>query len=139
MFFFLIEEDTEEHQTASKQPVYNQKITPGCWCASQRQSLRINSQMLSVALKTPKYSVWSGLFVCFAEHVFALNATDNFLQKRAQGLPQSVVELMRYNQEEFIHRLKKYRQLSTAEETVLDYFDELEIYPQHIGIDLIAS
>lgn len=46
---------------------------------------------------------------------------------------------MRYNQEEFIHRLKKYRQLSTAEETVLDYFDELEIYPQHIGTDLNAS
>lgn len=46
---------------------------------------------------------------------------------------------MRYNQEEFIHRLKKYRQLSTAEEAVLDYFDELEIYPQHIGTDLKAS
>uniref|UniRef100_A0A8P4KN51 ATPase AAA-type core domain-containing protein n=1 Tax=Dicentrarchus labrax TaxID=13489 RepID=A0A8P4KN51_DICLA len=66
-------------------------------------------------------------------HVFALNATDDFLTKRAQGLPQSVAEKMRYTQEEFIPRLTRYRQLSTAEETLLDYFDELEIHPEHLG------
>ncbi|XP_070782037.1 adenylate kinase 7-like [Enoplosus armatus] len=58
------------------------------------------------------------------EHVFALNATDDFLTKRAQ----------RYTQEEFVPRLTRYRQLSTAEETLLDYFDELEIYPEHIEV-----
>lgn len=71
--------------------------------------------------------------MCFAEHVFALDATDDFLTKRAQGLPQSVAEKMRYTQEEFVARLTRYRQLSTAEETLLDYFDELEIHPEHIG------
>ncbi|KAM9339221.1 adenylate kinase 7-like [Symphorus nematophorus] len=68
------------------------------------------------------------------EHVFALNATDDFLTKRAQELPQSVVEKMRYTQEEFVPRLLRYRQLSTAEETMLDYFDELEIHPEHIEV-----
>uniref|UniRef100_A0A8C4DYT2 Uncharacterized protein n=1 Tax=Dicentrarchus labrax TaxID=13489 RepID=A0A8C4DYT2_DICLA len=67
-------------------------------------------------------------------HVFALNATDDFLTKRAQGLPQSVAEKMRYTQEEFIPRLTRYRQLSTAEETLLDYFDELEIHPEHLEV-----
>lgn len=76
------------------------------------------------------------LIFCFADYVFALNATDDFLTERAQGLPQSVAEEMRYTQEELISRLTSYRQLSTAEETLLDYFDELEIHPEHIGIVL---
>ncbi|XP_034554964.1 adenylate kinase 7a [Notolabrus celidotus] len=68
------------------------------------------------------------------EHVFALNASDDFLTKRAQGLPQRLAELMHYTQEEFIARLGRYRELSTAEETLLDYFDEIEIHPEHIEI-----
>ncbi|XP_070705681.1 adenylate kinase 7-like [Pempheris klunzingeri] len=68
------------------------------------------------------------------EHVLSLNATDDFLTKRAQGLPQSVAEEMRYTQEEFVPRLIRYRQLNTAEETILDYFDELEIHPEHIEV-----
>ncbi|KAI3364141.1 hypothetical protein L3Q82_010957 [Scortum barcoo] len=68
------------------------------------------------------------------EHVFTLNATDDFLTKRAQGLPQSAAEEMQYTQEEFIHRLMRYRQLSNAEETLLDYFDELEIHPEYIEV-----
>ncbi|XP_042358935.1 LOW QUALITY PROTEIN: adenylate kinase 7-like [Plectropomus leopardus] len=68
------------------------------------------------------------------EHVFALNATDDFLTKRVQGLPQSVAEKMHYTQEEFNPRLTRYRQLCAAEETLLDYFDELEIHPEHIEV-----
>ncbi|XP_063758335.1 adenylate kinase 7-like isoform X2 [Eleginops maclovinus] len=68
------------------------------------------------------------------EHVFALDATDDFLNKRARALPQSVAEEMRYTEEEFSSRLTRYRELSTAEETLLDYFDELEIHPEHIEV-----
>ncbi|XP_068609903.1 adenylate kinase 7-like [Brachionichthys hirsutus] len=68
------------------------------------------------------------------EHVFALNAADDFLTKRVQGLPQRKAENMRCTQEEFIPRLTRYRQLSSAEETLLDYFDELEIHPEHIEV-----
>ncbi|XP_047429129.1 adenylate kinase 7-like [Mugil cephalus] len=68
------------------------------------------------------------------EHVFALDASDDFLTNRVLGLPESVAEKMRYTQDEFLARLMRYRQLSRAEETLLDYFDELEIQPQHIVV-----
>uniref|UniRef100_A0A3P8SAT1 Adenylate kinase 7a n=1 Tax=Amphiprion percula TaxID=161767 RepID=A0A3P8SAT1_AMPPE len=66
-------------------------------------------------------------------HVLALNASDYFLTKRVQGLPESVAEQLRYTNDEFVPRLTRYRQLSGAEETLLDYFDQLEIHPEHIG------
>ncbi|CAJ1078334.1 adenylate kinase 7a [Xyrichtys novacula] len=68
------------------------------------------------------------------EHVFALNASDDFLTSRVQGLPQNVAEEMHYTQEEFTARLEKYRELSTAEDTLLDYFDEIDILPEHIEV-----
>ncbi|KAM6906142.1 adenylate kinase 7-like [Lycodopsis pacificus] len=68
------------------------------------------------------------------EHIFVLNATDDFLTNRAQRLPQSVAEKMRCTQEELVPRLTRYRQLSTAEQTLLDYFDELEILLEHIEV-----
>uniref|UniRef100_A0A3P8SCB6 Adenylate kinase 7a n=1 Tax=Amphiprion percula TaxID=161767 RepID=A0A3P8SCB6_AMPPE len=72
------------------------------------------------------------------EHVLALNASDYFLTKRVQGLPESVAEQLRYTNDEFVPRLTRYRQLSGAEETLLDYFDQLEIHPEHIGTALKA-
>ncbi|XP_034436282.1 adenylate kinase 7-like isoform X2 [Hippoglossus hippoglossus] len=68
------------------------------------------------------------------EFVIALEATDDFLTQRVLGLPESVAEKMRCTHDEFLPRLKKYRQLSTAEEKLLDYFDEIEIYPEHIEV-----
>ncbi|XP_018538054.1 LOW QUALITY PROTEIN: adenylate kinase 7-like [Lates calcarifer] len=68
------------------------------------------------------------------EHVIALEASDDFLTKRVQGLPESVAEKMRYTQDQFLPRLMRYRQRCTAEETLLDYFDELEIHPEHIEV-----
>lgn len=73
------------------------------------------------------------LVLCFAEHVIALEASDDFLTKRVQGLSESVAEKMRFTQDEFVPRLMRYRERTTAEETLLDYFDELEIHPEQIG------
>uniref|UniRef100_A0A669C560 Adenylate kinase 7a n=1 Tax=Oreochromis niloticus TaxID=8128 RepID=A0A669C560_ORENI len=67
------------------------------------------------------------------EYVFALDASDDFLTRRVQGLPENVAEKMRYTQDEFVPRLTKHRQLSGAEETVCDYFDQIEVHPLHIG------
>lgn len=50
-----------------------------------------------------------------------------------------MAEEMCYTQEEFVTHLMRYRQLSAAEETLLDYFDEIEIYPEHIGTVLQAA
>ncbi|XP_056150104.1 adenylate kinase 7-like [Lampris incognitus] len=69
------------------------------------------------------------------EHVFALEASDDFLIKRVQGLPQGVSEKMQYTQEEFVPRLERYRQGSNVDESLLDYFDELELHPVHIDIN----
>ncbi|KAK2855959.1 hypothetical protein Q5P01_004694 [Channa striata] len=68
------------------------------------------------------------------EHVFALDASDDFLKERVMGLPESVAEKMRVTQQEFVPRLMKYRQRVAAEETLLDYFDELEIHPEYIEV-----
>uniref|UniRef100_A0A8D3BXJ0 Uncharacterized protein n=1 Tax=Scophthalmus maximus TaxID=52904 RepID=A0A8D3BXJ0_SCOMX len=68
------------------------------------------------------------------EHVIALEASDDFLTKRVQGLTESVAEKMRYTQDEFLPRLTRYRQLSGAEESLLDFFDELEIHPEHMEV-----
>lgn len=79
-------------------------------------------------------------FVCvFLEHVIVLEATDDFLTQRVQGLPHSNAEKMLYTQEEFVSRLKTFRQLSTTYDSATDYFDELEIYPDYIGTVLCIS
>ena len=69
----------------------------------------------------------------FTEHVFVLNAPDAFLSERVRGLPQSVAEEMGYTREAWAARLSRYRQACGQEETLWDYFDELEIHPEHIG------
>lgn len=71
------------------------------------------------------------------EYVFSLDATDEFLKERARGLPQSVAEEMHYTQDEFLQRLSIYRDANM--ETVLDYFDELEIHPEHIGENIVRG
>lgn len=61
------------------------------------------------------------------------------LKKRAQALPERVAEKMRCTEAEYIPRLEKFRNAMAAEESVLDYFDELEIHPKHIGIVINAA
>ncbi|KAJ0061038.1 hypothetical protein NL108_004757, partial [Boleophthalmus pectinirostris] len=74
------------------------------------------------------------LSIHFADNIFVLNASDEFLIERAQALPQSEAEKMHYTQEAFLSRLKGYRKRCAADETLLDYFEELEIYPEEIGM-----
>lgn len=40
---------------------------------------------------------------------------------------------MRCTEAEYVPRLERFRNAMAAEESVLDYFDELEIHPKHIG------
>uniref|UniRef100_A0A674CIX6 Adenylate kinase 7a n=1 Tax=Salmo trutta TaxID=8032 RepID=A0A674CIX6_SALTR len=71
------------------------------------------------------------------EFIFSLEASDDFLKERVQNLPESVVEKMHYSKNEYLTRLKKFRKANVEDETVLNYFDELEIHPEHIGKDEI--
>ena len=67
------------------------------------------------------------------EQVFAFDAPDEFLRARIMALPESVVHGTHNTEEDFMRRLNAYRALNTDEETVLNYFDELEFHPLHIG------
>ncbi|XP_028996891.1 adenylate kinase 7-like isoform X2 [Betta splendens] len=80
-------------------------------------------------VKTPEYNK-----NITPEHVIVLEASDDFLTKRVQGLPESVAEEMRFTQAEFGARLTRYRRRAAAEETLLDFFDELEIHPEHVEV-----
>uniref|UniRef100_A0AAR2IL89 Adenylate kinase 7b n=1 Tax=Pygocentrus nattereri TaxID=42514 RepID=A0AAR2IL89_PYGNA len=68
------------------------------------------------------------------EFVFSLDATDALLKKRVLNLPESVVEGTSYSQDKFLHRLVSFREKNSEDETVLNYFDELEILTEHIEI-----
>ncbi|XP_036449297.1 LOW QUALITY PROTEIN: adenylate kinase 7 [Colossoma macropomum] len=68
------------------------------------------------------------------EFVFSLDATDAFLKKRVLNLPESLVEGTSYSQDKFLHRLVSFRENNSEDETVLNYFDELEILTEHIEI-----
>ncbi|XP_023993669.1 adenylate kinase 7-like [Salvelinus sp. IW2-2015] len=69
------------------------------------------------------------------EFIFSLEASDDFLKERVQNLPESVAEKMHYSKDEYLTRLKKFRKVNVEDETVLNYFDELEIHPEHIEVN----
>ncbi|XP_052327315.1 adenylate kinase 7-like isoform X2 [Oncorhynchus keta] len=69
------------------------------------------------------------------EFIFSLEASDDFLKERVQNLPESVAEKMHYSKDEYLTRLKKFRKANVEDATVLNYFDELEIHPEHIEVN----
>ncbi|KAM9711086.1 adenylate kinase 7 isoform 4-T4 [Dama dama] len=69
-----------------------------------------------------------------AEFVCSLDASDEFLKERVMNLPESVVTGTHYSQDRFLRALSNYRDINTEDETVLNYFDELEIHPIHIDV-----
>nr|XP_008505197.1 PREDICTED: adenylate kinase 7 [Equus przewalskii] len=68
------------------------------------------------------------------EFVCALDASDEFLKERVMNLPESVVAGTHYSQDWFLRSLSNYRDINTEDETVLNYFDELDIHPIHIDV-----
>ncbi|GAB1294783.1 Nucleoside-diphosphate kinase [Apodemus speciosus] len=67
------------------------------------------------------------------EFVCGLDASDEFLKERVMNLPESVVAGTHYSQDRFLRALSNYRDINTDDETVFNYFDEIEIHPIHIG------
>ncbi|XP_074647604.1 adenylate kinase 7-like [Tubulanus polymorphus] len=68
------------------------------------------------------------------ENVFVLEANDEFLKNRVMNLPESVVAGTHNTEDGLTRRLADYRAANTEDETVLNYFDELEIHPDHIDV-----
>ncbi|XP_022361119.1 adenylate kinase 7 isoform X3 [Enhydra lutris kenyoni] len=68
------------------------------------------------------------------EFVCVLDASDEFLKERVMNLPESIVAGTHYSQDRFLRALSNYRDLNTEDETVINYFDEIEIHPIHIDV-----
>jgi len=65
--------------------------------------------------------------------VVLLEASDEFLRERVINLPEIVVVGTHNTDEAFTRRLTDYRAINTDDDTVLNYFDELEFHPERIG------
>ena len=65
--------------------------------------------------------------------VICLEAMDEFLQERVMNLPESVVAGTHNTEEGLRKRLAEYRANNTEDESVANYFDELEIHPERRG------
>ncbi|XP_042721852.1 adenylate kinase 7 [Lagopus leucura] len=79
--------------------------------------------------KIPKYDE-----IITPEFVISLTAPDEFLKNRIINLPESVVAGTHYTQDRFLQSLNNFREINAEDETVLNYFDELEIHPQFIDV-----
>ncbi|XP_034419511.1 adenylate kinase 7 [Cyclopterus lumpus] len=63
------------------------------------------------------------------EFVLCLDATDDFLKDRVMLLPERLVQEHNYEQEHFLRRLARYRGYNMEDETVVNFFNELDIVP----------
>lgn len=68
------------------------------------------------------------------ELIITLQASNEFLKDRVMNLPEEVVQGTHNTEEEFMRRLQDFRNINVEDETVLNYFDELEIHPEAIVI-----
>ncbi|XP_039248453.1 adenylate kinase 7-like isoform X2 [Styela clava] len=69
------------------------------------------------------------------EVVISLDSPDDeFLKNRIMNLPEELVQGTHNTEEGFLRRLHDFRQMNREDDTVLNYFDELEIHPEHINV-----
>lgn len=73
------------------------------------------------------------------EFVINLKAGDAFLKQRIMNLPESEVVNTHNTEEGLVRRLEAFRGVNTEEETVLNYFDELEFHPEEIDVEKDSS
>ncbi|RUS85279.1 hypothetical protein EGW08_006980 [Elysia chlorotica] len=68
------------------------------------------------------------------EFVINLEAVDEFLKERVMNLPEAVVSGTHNTEKHLLRRLRDYRMVNTDDDTVLNYFDELEFHPEKIDV-----
>ncbi|KAM8916505.1 adenylate kinase 7 isoform 2-T2 [Spinachia spinachia] len=68
------------------------------------------------------------------DFVLCLDASDVFLKHRVMMLPERLVQEHNYELEHFQRRLARYRGNNVEDETVVNYFDELDISPLYLEI-----
>jgi len=73
------------------------------------------------------------------EFVVTLEATDDFLKNRVMNLPEAVVTGTHNTEKELLRRLTDFRAANSEDDTVLNYFDELEFHPEKIDVTKDSS
>ncbi|XP_073321863.1 adenylate kinase 7 [Pagrus major] len=68
------------------------------------------------------------------EFVLCLDASDSFLKDRVMNLPEKQVQEHNYEQEHFLRQLATYRESNAEDDTVVNYFEELDISPLYLEI-----
>ncbi|XP_044756042.1 adenylate kinase 7-like [Coccinella septempunctata] len=63
------------------------------------------------------------------QHVFSLVAPDEFLCERIKKQQEKDIEGTHYTEEHMKRRLEAFRQINTEDETILNFYDEMEIHP----------
>lgn len=81
----------------------------------------------------PSFPSLTGQSPRVPECVVYLEASDELLRDRVMNLPEKVIQEHNYEQDHFLGRLSKYRENDAENDTVLQYFDEIDISPLHIG------
>ncbi|KAJ3197257.1 Adenylate kinase 7 [Irineochytrium annulatum] len=72
------------------------------------------------------------------DHVLSLEAADDFIKERIMNLPESAVE-PKNSEEALTRRLEEFRNTNTEENTVLNFFDEIEIHPLILSAETLAA
>lgn len=85
------------------------------------------------------YRLNNSLPVCGTEFVLCLDASDALLKERVMNLPEKLVQEHNYEHEHFLRRLARYRENNVEDETVVNYFDELNMTPLYLGKPLIMK
>ncbi|KAJ3142639.1 Adenylate kinase 7 [Physocladia obscura] len=68
------------------------------------------------------------------EFVITLEVCDDFVKDRMMNLPEIATADSKNSEENLIRRLEEFRNANTDENTVLNYFDELEIHPFSVSV-----
>uniref|UniRef100_A0A3Q0RZS9 Adenylate kinase 7b n=1 Tax=Amphilophus citrinellus TaxID=61819 RepID=A0A3Q0RZS9_AMPCI len=71
----------------------------------------------------------NGSLVWATEFVLCLDASEAFLVDRVLNLSERLVQQHNYEPDNFLRRLASYKDKQTADETVINYFYELDIIP----------
>ncbi|KAF3701565.1 Adenylate kinase 7 [Channa argus] len=106
-------EEHESEDETSHFSSFSKKILPGLYIIT----------MLSYMRETTGY-----------QFVLCLDASDTLLKDRVMNLPERLVQLHNYEQEHFQQRLARYRKTNMEDETVVNYFDQLDINPLYLEI-----
>lgn len=134
MFFFLIAEKHELDDGTSHNSSFNKNIMLGlCSVLGIMLFYKLKQVLSYYSLCVQCCSINNSSPVCGIEFVLCLDASDAFLKDRVMNLPERLVQEQNYEPEHFLQRLARYRENNVEDETVVNYFDELDITPLYLG------